>query len=364
MCYKVLTRPRVLTSKLFKGMNPMRSLLRSLAAVSLLSVAPAFAQDRSSCEAGEQELIFSMVSPLERHPKGEAAQAFASEINRKFNGRFCVVIYAGAKLYDDDENLFNAMLAGEVTFAAPSLVKIEDFSQKLLVFNMPFLFDSPLHALEFMNSDLADEITKDFEDDGFYAFGFWSNGMRQMISANPLRNYRDGEGLTFRVESLSPITLAIFEIMGIDVVKLPFSKVNEALETNEVQGLENPWSNIELRRFYTYNNYIIETNHNYLGYMVMTTTSFMDSLSDEDRQTFIDTMKLVTHERNRFAYEMNQQSRANVIEDGGSVVVLTEEEVQAYRDTFRPIIEEYRGAIGSAFLDQVIEINANARPFD
>jgi C4-dicarboxylate-binding protein DctP len=333
-------------------------------AIAMLAALPAQAQDRSDCDPGEQELKFSTVTAVRGHPKGEAALDFASRINQRFNGRFCVVIYGNAELYDDNDALWEAMRAGEVTFAAPSLDKLEQFSPKIVLFSLPFLFDGPLHALEFMNSDTAQEISNDFVDDGFFAFGFWSNDMRQMIATVPIRHPRDAEGLVFRVSSSSPITDAVFGVMGIETLQLPFSKVNDALASGEVQGLENPWSNIETQRFYTYNTVVTETNHNYLGYMTMTTTAFLDSLSAEDAQFFIDTMKLVTHERNRFAFEINQLSRQNIIEDGGVIITLTPEELNEFRAAFQPIFDEYRNIIGAELVDKVIEINANARPFE
>lgn len=352
------------TKVMFEGMNAMRSVLGCLALGTTLAAVPAMAQDRSNCDAGEQELKFSIVTAVEGHPKGEAALAFGDDISRKFDGRFCVVVYGNASLYDDNDDLFNAMRAGEVAFAAPSLAKLDQFSDKLIMFSLPFLFDGPLHALEFMNSDLADAVYKDFEDDGFYAFGFWSNDMRQMVATRALPNVRDGEGLMFRVENTLPITLAIYNTMGIDVVQLPFSKVNEAFESGEIQGVEQPWSNIESRKFYTYDTIVTETNHNYLGYMTMASQTFLNSLSEEDRQTIIDSMRLITHERNRFAYEINQQSREYIIEDGGKIVQLTPEQLQAYREAFKPTFDEYRNVIGAELIDQIIELNANTDPFD
>ncbi len=347
-----------------KGIPPMRSFLSGVVVASALAFHPAAAQDRSDCDPGEQELKFSLVTAVQGHPKGEAALAFAGELNRKFNGRYCVVVYGNAELYDDNDTLYDAMLAGEITFAAPSLDKLDRFTNTMNLFSLPFLFDGPLHAQEFLDSDAAAGITNDFEDDGFYAFGFWSNGMRQMSATVPLRRPSDAAGLKFRVSNGSALTAAIFQAMGAEAIELPFSQVFDALSSGQVQGQENTWSNIETRRFYTVQNSVTETNHTYLGYLTLTTTGFLDSLSPEDRQTVIDTMRLVTHERNRFAFELNQISRQNIIDDGGIILQLTPEELQEFRDAFRPVFERYAPEVGLDLVQKAVEINANARPYD
>lgn len=334
---------------------------RIIAALVAMTPAAALAQD--ACAPGEEELKFSIVTAVQGHPKGEAALAFADALNERFDGRYCVKIYGNAELFDDDDALYDAMLAGEVTFAAPALDKLSRFTTKMSLFSLPFLFDSSLHALEFQDSAAAQSLTNDFADDGMYAFGFWANGMRQMSATVPIRSPRDAEGLTFRVSSDSPLTAAMFETMGVNSVQMSFSKVYDALKSGEVQGQENTWSNIETQRFYEVQAAVTETNHSYLGYVTMTTLRFLDGLSAEDRQFVIDTMKLITHERNRFAFELNEVSRQAIVEDGGVIITLSDAELAAFREAFRPVFDIFKEEIGADLVDAAIEINANANPF-
>lgn len=338
----------------------MTRLTRAALALSLFVPVAAQAQ---SCDPGEQELKFSLVTAVQGHPKGEAALAFADAMNQRFDGRYCVVVYGNAELYDDDDKLYDAMLAGDVTFAAPSLDKVERFTSKMTLFSLPFLFDGPLHAQAFLDSDPAQEILADFEDDGFHAFGFWSNGMRQMSATVPINGVRAAEGLKFRVSSNSAVTAAIFDAMGVETVALPFSKVYDALKSGEVQGQENTWSNIETQRFYEVQAAVTATNHNYLGYVTMTTQGFLDSLGEEDRQAVVDMMRLITHERNRFAFELNELSREGIIADDGTIITLTEAELEEFRLAFKPVFDRFAPEIGTELVNQAIEINAAFEPF-
>ncbi len=329
-----------------------------------LAAFPAQLVAQSDCDPGEEVLTFSIITSLQGHPKGEAAMSYANAINAQLDGRYCIEVIGNSELYADDENLWQAMLDGEVHFAAPAPTKLTQFSSKLALFDLPFLFDGPLHALEFLSSDATEEFYEQLEDDGFYGLAFWSNGMRHFSATRPMRLPRDADGLTFRVQSSSPIMAAMLDTMGVTPQKMAFAEVLGGLQSGEVQGQENTFSNIDSKGFYTAQAATTETSHHYLGYMVFTTTAFLDSLDAETRAIFVDTMKLVSHERNRFAFELNQISRQNIIEDDGIVISLTDQERQAWRDAFEPIFEEFKPEIGESIVDRALEINANTNPFD
>jgi C4-dicarboxylate-binding protein DctP len=338
--------------------------LRALALAALVAAAPARVAAQDGCDAGEVEWKFSLVTAVAGHPKGEAALAFAETMNRHFEGRACVRVYGNTELYDDDDALYDAMLAGEVAFAAPAIDKLDRFTGKLALLSLPFLFDGPLHALEFLNSDAVASIDEDFAAQGFHAFGFWSNGMRQMSATVPIRSVTDAAGLTFRVSNGAAITAAIYEAMNVRAVEMPFARVYDALRSGEVQGQENTWSNIESQQFFEVQAAITETNHNYLGYLAMTTGAFLDALPPADRQFVVDAMALVTHERNRFAFELNQISRRSILEEGGRIITLSPAELEAFREAFRPVVDRFRDEIGGDLIDAAIRVNAEARPFD
>ncbi len=338
--------------------------MKFLQTLTLAALAAFPAQLIAQCDQGEEVLTFSLITSLQGHPKGEAAMAYANAINTQLDGRYCIQVIGNSELYADDENLWQAMLDGEVHFAAPSPTKLTQFSSKLALFDLPFLFDGPLHALEFLSSDATEEFYDQLEDDGFYGLAFWSNGMRHFSATRPMRLPRDADGLIFRVQSSSPIMAAMLDTMGVTPRKMAFADVLGGLQSGEVQGQENTFSNIDSKGFYTAQAATTETSHHYLGYMVFTTTAFLDSLDAETRAIFVDTMKLVSHERNRFAFELNQISRENIIEDDGIVISLTDQERQAWREAFEPIFEEFKPQIGESIVDRALEINANANPFD
>ncbi len=339
-------------------MKSISRLITALFATSVFAL-PAVATE---CQDGEKVVRFSLVTKLEGHPKGEAALALARVVNEQMEGMLCMELYPSSTLYNDDD-VFDALLSGDVQMAAPSASKFGKYSNELQLFDVPFVFDSALHVMEFLKTDAAGDMLKTVEDDGFSVLGFWTNGMYQMSATRPLRRPIDGKGLTFRVQSLSPSVQGLLDAMQAKGVKLAFSKVFQALETGDVQAQYNTWSNIQSMGFYRHQAAVMETNHGYLGYPVITSRAFLDSLDASTRQKLLNIFTLVTHEQNRFAYEINQARRQDILDDDGVIVRLRARELEVWREALAPLVENFRETVNADLIDAAIIANAEANPF-
>ncbi len=316
--------------------------LKLVAALAALigASAPAFA----NCDPGETVVKMSLVTALKGHPKGETALAMAERVNTQLNGRMCMEVYGNSELYDDDAAL-EAVLRNDIQMAAPSFSKFGPYTNVLMMFDLPFLFDGPVEALNFTNSESAAELRDVLTPSGFASLGFWSNGMKQISATRPLRLPKDAEGLTFRVQP-SEVIEAQFAALGANTKRLAFSKVYDALVSGEVQGQQNSWSNIYSKGFYKAQDGVTESNHAYLGYMAVTSQTFLDSLEPDLRDQFLLIFELTTHEYNRFAYEINEARAQDVWRETKNIVELTDEERAAWRAAFRPVYAQFEDQIG------------------
>ncbi len=64
---------------------------------------------------------------------------------------------------------------------------------------------------------------------------------------------------------------------------MAFSEVYQALQTGVVDGQENTWSNIYTQKMHEVQKYITDTNHGYIGYVVVTNKKFWDGLPADIR---------------------------------------------------------------------------------
>lgn len=311
------------------------------ACATLLAAQPAFAK----CDPGEERIRFSHVTASKGHPKGEAAEALAARINSELQGRACMEVYPNSTLFKDDDSLFQGLLNGDVEMAAPSISKMSGLSKSYQVFDLPFMFRNLEAVIDFQYTPEAQGLLTAAEDKGFTGLAYWMNGMRQISADKALNTPADVAGLRFRVQG-SPVERAYYALMSGTPVKMAFKDVYGGLKSGEVNGQENTWSNIYTKKFYTVQHSVLETNHSVIAYIVVTSSRFLDSLAPADRDQLLAIVEEVTHERNRFAFQLDEINRAKVIENGGKVKRLRRKERDAWVGALKPVWARFEGEIG------------------
>ncbi|MEQ8394120.1 TRAP transporter substrate-binding protein [Thalassobaculum sp.] len=329
------------------------TLTAAIAAAALLAVSgPAYA----SCEAGETVIKFSHVVAAKGHPKGEAADLFAERVNKEMNGKVCVEVYPNSQLFDDNKVL-EAMLLGDVQMAAPSVSKMEDYSLKFQVFDLPFLFDDVNAVDRFQQSATGQALLRSVEDKGLLGLGYWHNGMKQLSAKKPLLVPADAKGLKFRIQA-SDILQAQFEALGSSPQKLAFKEVYGALQTGVVDGQENTWSNIYTQKFFEVQDGITETNHGIIDYIVVTSAEFWNGLPADVRTKLTTIFNEVTAEKNAQSNAINDQNRKKIIDAGSTIRELNAEQRAAWKAAMKPVWDKFSGNIGQDLIQAALSSNA------
>ncbi|UWR03182.1 TRAP transporter substrate-binding protein [Ruegeria conchae] len=310
----------------------------------------------AACDPGEVVIKFSHVTNTDKHPKGIAATLLEQRINEEMDGKACMEVFPNSTLYNDDKVL-EAMLQGDVQLAAPSLSKFEKFTKKFRIFDLPFLFKNIEAVDAFQTSDAGQALLDSMQRRGLQGLTFWHNGMKQMSANKPLVTPADADGLKFRVMS-SDVLVAQMEAIGGSPQKMAFSEVYGALQQGVVDGQENVWSNIYGKKFFEVQDGITETNHGIIDYLVVTSVDWLDSLDPEVREQFLTILNEVTAMRNSESYEVNQKNRQAILDAGGNIRTLSDEERQAWVTAMQPVWEQFSGDIGQDSLDAAVQINS------
>ncbi|MFA3918373.1 DctP family TRAP transporter solute-binding subunit [Ruegeria hyattellae] len=310
----------------------------------------------AACDPGEVVIKFSHVTNTDKHPKGIAATLLEQRINDEMDGKACMEVFPNSTLYNDDKVL-EALLQGDVQLAAPSLSKFEKFTKKFRIFDLPFLFKNIEAVDAFQTSDAGQALLDSMQRRGLQGLTFWHNGMKQMSANVPLVTPVDADGLKFRVMS-SDVLVAQMEAIGGSPQKMAFSEVYGALQQGVVDGQENVWSNIYGKKFFEVQDGITETNHGIIDYLVVTSVDWLDSLDPEVRDQFLTILGEVTATRNSESYAVNQKNRQAILEAGGTIRTLTDEEREAWVVAMQPVWEQFSGDIGQDSLDAAVQINS------
>ncbi|QFT22172.1 C4-dicarboxylate-binding periplasmic protein precursor [Pseudomonas sp. THAF187a] len=328
--------------------NPVRALATCALALAAFSANPALAD--------EPILIKFSHVVADGTPKGQGALLFKQLVEERLAGKVTVEVYPNSSLYGDANEL-EALQKDEVQLLAPSLAKFEQYTKQLQVFDLPFLFDDIEAVNRFQKRSKGRQLLRSMEDHNIVGLAYWHNGMKQLSATRALHSPGDANGLSFRIQP-SAVLEAQFRQIGASSQKLPFAEVFNALKSGQVQGAENPWSNIYSKQLHEVQPFISETNHGVLDYMLVSNSRFWYSIPHHIRTELEAIIDEVTYVVNQQAEAANQTDRQRIIDSGRSqVITLTGEEREAWRNAMRPVWQQFESVIGSDVIKAAQTVN-------
>lgn len=284
-----------------------------------------------------------VVSP--NTPKGKAANYFEKRLEELSAGRIDVQVYPSSQLYKDNAVL-KAITLDSVQMAAPSFSKFGKIVPQLALFDLPFLFTSmdQLHRVQdgIVGTKLKDMVNAK----GFVALNFWDNHFKQLSSSKKaLITPADAEGQKFRIMS-SKVLEAQFHAVKASPQMMPFSEVYSGLQQGVIDGQENTISNIYTKKFHEVQKYLTISNHGYLGYLVVMSKKFWNSLPADLQANVTQAMNDATEKEREYAEELNTKQFDLIKEYAAKtgkleVFTITEEQRNEWKEAVSKIYPEF-----------------------
>lgn len=301
------------------------------------------------------EIKFSHVV-AENTPKGQMALKFKALVESKLSGKVTVNVFPNSQLFGDNKVL-EAMQLGDVQMAAPALSKFKKYTKKLQIFDLPFLFTDMESVERFQKGEVGVKLLRSVERKGLIGLGYLHNGMKQLSASSPLKVPSDVEGKKFRIMS-SDVLAAQFLAVNAMPVKKPFSEVFTLLQTKAIDGQENTWSNIYSKKFFEVQDYITESNHGVLDYMVVTSKEFWDGLPIDIRTEVNEALSQAIAYGNDIAAKKGLQDKQKIIDSKRSTIIaMTPEQRQLWIDAMKPVWKSFEKKIGKKYIDAAIASN-------
>jgi C4-dicarboxylate-binding protein DctP len=297
-----------------------------------------------SAGAADFVLKFSHVVS-ENTPKGKAAVFFEKRLEELSKGKIDVQVYPSSQLYKD-KAVLKAIKLDSVQMACPSFSKFGKFVPNLALFDLPFLFKDidQLHRVQ--DSDVGQKLKDMVTAKGYVALDFWDNAFKQFTSSKAaLIKPMDAKGQKFRIMS-SKVLEAQFQAVDANPQMMPFSEVYSALQQGVIDGQENTNSNIYTKKFYDVSKYMTVSNHGYLGYLVVMSKKFWDSLPADLQANVKQAMKEATAKEREWAVELDKSQFAEIekyAKETGKleITVLTPEQRDEWRKVMSTIYPKF-----------------------
>ncbi|WP_095055729.1 TRAP transporter substrate-binding protein [Pseudomonas sp. Irchel s3b2] len=282
----------------------------------------------------------------EQTPKGQGALLFKKLVEERLPGKVKVEVYPNSSLFGDGKEM-EALLSGDVQMIAPSLAKFEQYTPKLQLFDLPFLFNDISAVDRFQRSPDGQGLLKAMESKNITGLAYWHNGMKQLSANKALREPGDARGLKFRVQA-SAVLEEQFKAVRANPRKMSFAEVYQGLQTGVVNGAENPYSNIYSQKMHEVQKFITESDHGLLDYMLITNTKFWTGLPPDIKTELEKIIVEVTTQVNKDAEKLNQDAKQNIINAKTTeIITLTPEQRGKWREAMKPVWKKFEGDIGA-----------------
>ena len=288
-------------------------------------------------------------------PKGKGADKFKELAEKYTNGKVKVEVYPNSTLYKDKEEL-EALQLGAVQMLAPSNSKfgpigVKDFE----VFDLPYLLPNKAALRKVTDGPIGQAMLKKLDSKGMVGLAFWDNGFKQMSANKPLRMPEDYKGLKFRIQS-SKVLEAQFRALGAIPQVMAFSEVYQALQTGVVDGQENTPSNMFTQKFHEVQKYTTQTNHGYIGYVVVVNKKFWEGLPADVRGQLEKAMAEATVYSNDISEKENAEGWDDIKKSGKTEIIIPNAaENAAMRKAMEPLYTEMAGRVGKQLIEDVVK---------
>lgn len=311
----------------------------------------------SSGDSKTFTMKFSFVTTANT-PKGKAATKFKELVESKSAGKVKVELYPNSELYGDKDEL-QALQSNSVQMLAPASAKFTTIAPELQVLDLPFLFDTleDISKIVTKDSKVGKAIyeNKKLASNNSKVIGLWDNGFKVLTANKELRKPGDMAGQSFRIQP-SDVLRSQFESWGGKATPMAFSEVYNALQQGVIDGQENTYSNTTSQKMHTVQSNLTETNHGYIGYVLVVNDTWFKTLPADLQKAVQDAADEASTYNREVAADVNADAKAEIEKTGKTkILVPTAAERQVFKDAVVPKVwNQYASVIGKDLIDELL----------
>lgn len=292
-------------------------------------------------------------------PRAFVTQKIKEMIEQKSNGKIKVDIYLDSQLGGDREILEGCQVGG-ISMVSQTTAPQVTFIPELAVFDIPMLFDNLDLAREALSGSFRQKLESLYEKAGLKLLLFEPIYYRETTTNRPIKTVDDFKGLKIRTME-NKYHLAFWKALGANPTPLNFAELYIALQQGIVDAQENPYEIIWANKFYEVQKYLVNTHHICFILSIVMNKGLYDSMPAEYQKIVSESMKEAGDLLFENAKANNEALLANVVNQGMTVVDLTDDMKQGMGKAAKEVEKMVRKDIGDAIVDDLVEAISNAK---
>ncbi|GGX41793.1 sialic acid TRAP transporter substrate-binding protein SiaP [Saccharospirillum salsuginis] len=279
----------------------------------------------------------------------KAAELAAKQVEETTDGRVTISLFPEGQLGDDRDMLAQVTWGTlDVTYA--QMGRIGDWIPRAGVTQLPYVIRDYDHIKSIYNSDfgqdLRDEMTEEYN---WHPMAVSYFGTRHTTSNRPIESIEDMDGLKLRVPN-ARVLLDFAKYSGASPAPIAFSEVYLALQTNAVDGQENPLPTINAQKFYEVQDYLALTGHMAQDIITIVSEKTYQGLSGQDRDALEEALQAGA---DFMAQEVIEGERELVDFFKSEGLTVTRPDQQPFRDAMQPMYDEFEKELGESLVADI-----------
>jgi tripartite ATP-independent transporter DctP family solute receptor len=267
-------------------------------------------------------------------------------------GRIKATLYSGGEL-GDSRSLVEGMQMGTVQIVVTAVAPLSAFESKLMLCDLPFIFESHQHAETVLDGPVGKKISEDLPRKAkIRLLSYWVSGFRNVFNdIKPIRKIEDLEGMKIRVME-TPVHISSFKELGAIPTPMSFGELYMALAQGVVDAAENDADAFWSQRFYEVCKYYSLTKHSYTALALIISEKFYQKLPSDLRQILEQSAKEARDYERKIARQMNQDAIEKLKQHG---IKINDLDRKPFRDAVSDVYDKYENQIGKEILQQVLK---------
>nr|WP_297401377.1 TRAP transporter substrate-binding protein DctP [uncultured Marinobacter sp.] len=295
--------------------------------------------------------------------EGDVQDVFAMKFKEyvEDNSDHSVQVYRFGEL-GESSDIMEQTLAGILQFVNQSPGFTGSLIPEAQIFFIPYLLPTDMDTVVefFRESEAINEMfPKLYAEHGLKLLQMYPEGEMVVTADEPITSPADFEGKKIRVMT-NPLLSATYNAFGATPTPLPWGEVYGALQTNMINGQENPIFWIESGGLYEVSPNLTFTGHGWFTTAMMANLDFYQGLSEGDQKLVQDGAdyafeKILVHIDGLAEKALEKIKKAS---DEVTVTRLTEEQIDAFQARAPQVKEKFiemTGESGQKLLNQFEE---------
>ncbi len=206
------------------------------------------------------------------------------------------------------------------------------------------------------NQALRDELFSCLTNKGMRCLDFCYFGLYGLVTTKPVKTLADLKTMKMRTTQ-ARYPLAFWKALGVDPVTMPWGDVFPALRQGVVDGLDQT-RNVTLLRLTDVCKYFTETNHMVGLFFFLVNDKWWSKLKPDVKNVIAASVAKNFAKARRKSMDLTAGAIPALEKKGMTVIALSPEEMQKFKDSQRQVWKQFEPEIGKAWLDKVADFSA------